>query len=32
MANAPGEVKAHADHVTTSNDDGGARVLEMLVD
>jgi hydroxymethylpyrimidine pyrophosphatase-like HAD family hydrolase len=32
MANAPGEVKAHADHVTTSNDDGGARVLERLVD
>ena len=23
MANAPGEVKAHADHVTTSNDDDG---------
>lgn len=33
MANAPGEVKAHADHVITSNDDdGGARVLERLVD
>lgn len=33
MANAPAEVKAHADHVTTSNDDDGvARVLERLVD
>lgn len=33
MTNAPGEVKAHADHVTTSNDDDGvARVLERLVD
>ncbi len=32
MANAPGEVKAHANHVTTSNDDGGARVLERLFD
>ena len=33
MANAPGEVKAHADYVTASNDDdGGARVLERLVD
>lgn len=32
MANASGEVKAHADHVTTSNDDGSTRVLERLVD
>lgn len=33
MANDPGEVKAHADYVTTSNDDAGvARVLERLVD
>lgn len=33
MANAPDEVKAHADYVTASNDDdGGARVLERLVD
>lgn len=33
MANAPAEVKAHADYVTASNDDDGvARVLERLVD
>lgn len=33
MANAPDEVKAHADYVTASNDDDGvARVLERLVD
>lgn len=33
MANAPEEVKAHADYVTTSNDDDGvARVFERLVD
>lgn len=32
MVNAPGEVKAHADYVTTSNDDDGvARVLERFL-